>query len=184
LSAEPNTSKYKRRWRCVCTCGTEKIVHEHHLRDGASKSCGCLVREVTKAAKTIHGMHGTPTYHSWNAMRARCERPTNNRFADYGARGIAVCERWRSSFSNFLADMGVCPPGMSIERMDNDGNYEPGNCRWATDMEQANNSRHNHILEHAGRSQSCTAWARELGINVKAIYARLRRGDSVERALR
>ena len=124
------------RYSCKCSCGTVKTVRGSSLRSGIVKSCGCLSR-----FKPTHGMTGTPTYGSWKAMRARCLLPNNNRYKYYGGRGIVVCERWLNSFENFLSDMGERPTGMTIDRIDTDGNYEPSNCKWSTYSEQNLNRR-------------------------------------------
>lgn len=120
--------------RCRCACGTERLVIPKHLKSGNSKSCGC-----GKTGHKTHGYTGTSLYRSWADLVDRCTRPTHKRYADYGGRGITVCERWRK-FENFLADVGDRPPGMTIDRIDNDGNYEPGNFRWA-DMSTQNRNR-------------------------------------------
>lgn len=130
-------------WLCRCDCGTDKIIYGPSLRAGKTRSCGCLQAEAAKKYMTAHGHAAsykkTPTYISWAEMITRCENPKKKNFKYYGARGISVCERWRHSFQNFLADMGPRPEGQTLDRWPNrTGNYEPGNCRWATWKEQHN----------------------------------------------
>jgi len=114
----------------------------------------------------------SPTYQAWAAMRHRCLRPSNPRFADYGGRGITVCERW-SSFAAFLSDMGERPNGMQIDRIDNDGNYEPSNCRWATAKEQTRNRRNNRLLTIDGATKCLAQWSELSGVGYAVIRARL-----------
>lgn len=162
--ARAGTNKHKRAvWSLVCDCGTLTYSEVQPLRSGGKVSCGCHRRDVIRAIAThsqplaaaANRKHGhcasrdygetrirTSEYRTWDAMRARCGNPNNNRYRIYGARGITVCARWINSFENFLADMGPKPtPKHSIDRIDPDGNYEPTNCRWATAKEQAANTR-------------------------------------------
>lgn len=128
-------------WECVCECGTVKVVASAQLRSGRTRSCGCLVRDAVSEARTVHGMSHSVEYQAWSAMRSRCLNPNHSNYPDYGGRGITVCDRWRDSFVAFYEDVGRRPPGHSLDRIDNDGNYEPGNVRWATAQEQAMNRR-------------------------------------------
>lgn len=127
-------------WTCQCDCGNQAEVASNTLRSGYTRSCGCLARETAAKAKLKHGAWGSPAYRSWDMMIQRCTNPKHTSFPRYGALGVTVCERWRT-FSLFLSDMGERPAGTSIDRIDSCKGYEPGNCRWATTLEQARNKR-------------------------------------------
>jgi hypothetical protein len=167
------------RWNCRCECGNESIAYGGDLQRGKVISCGCWNAEQ----RIKHGMSRTPVNMVWRAMRDRCVNPNNKSFANYGGRGIRVCERW-DSFENFLADMGSRSNGYSIDRIDNDGNYEPGNCRWTTTKQQMNNQRRNRVLEFNGESKTIAQWAESTGIKWLTLRQRLDRyGWTIERAL-
>ena len=137
-------------WNCRCICGKIYPILGDCLRNGRTKSCGCVGRQKQKKAVTAHGMHGTPEYMVWIAMKGRCINPKNENWKSYGGRGITVCGRWLKSFADFLADMGKRPSSLhSIDRKNNDGNYEPSNCRWATKSEQRLNQRPQKIARTA-----------------------------------
>ena len=169
-----------------CQCGTERSVNRYHVENGMSASCGCLRREVTAERRLKHGMTDTKEYRAWCHMKDRCYNP-NTIYADrWMGRGIIVCERWLESFENFFSDMGKCPTGKSsIDRINVDGNYEPGNCRWATAIEQGNNMTNNVHMVVRGRTLTVAEAAREAGLKYATVYRRyVVKGESAEEALR
>lgn len=183
IAQEAATKNGHTAWLCLCDCGATHVVCTSHLRSGYSRSCGCLKAEIVAAgANTRHGMRHTKTYDSWCSLKGRCLNPNDSAFFKYGGRGIKVCVRWML-FENFLADMGACPDGKTIDRINNDGNYEPGNCRWATPKEQANNTRRNHILTLNGESMTIAQWAERIGETSYFIKNRIKYGWPVERIL-
>lgn len=170
------------KWKVICECGRETVVIGKDLRTGATKSCGCLRAEKGVINNLIHGKSNTRTFRIWRRMRERCSNRRCTDWRHYGGRGIRVCERWQD-FMTFLNDMGEAPSGATIERIDNNGDYEPANCRWGSRKEQARNKRDNKDITYQGRTQCVAAWAEEIGIKYSVLSSRLRRGWPVERAL-
>lgn len=155
-------------WLCRCECGTERIVTGSNLRGGYSKSCGCvLVEQLTK-----HGKFNSPEYKIWSAMIQRCTNPNSQNYHRYGGRGVRVCERWLK-FENFLADMGERPDGTTLDRVDNDGNYEVTNCRWATRETQYRNRSTNRNITYHGIEMCLTDWASILKVGVELLRRRI-----------
>lgn len=131
-------------WECLCDCGQTTITSVKYLRSGETTSCGCRRQEILASRGKDSWRHGgskTPLYMVWANMIARCERESSTHYRNYGGRGIKVCPRWRKSFAAFAADMGPRPDGLTLDRIDTNGNYEPSNCRWATPKEQVANTR-------------------------------------------
>ncbi|MFF7550943.1 hypothetical protein ACFZCU_46175 [Streptomyces canus] len=161
-------------------------LRERAKSAGAAGSPSAEARQRMSQERTEHGHSKrgatSPTYQTWRNMRSRCENPNVPAYKNYGGRGITVCERWKS-FDNFLADMGERPEGMTIERIDNDGNYEPSNCRWSTYQQQGRNTRANRRLTWNGETKTIIEWAETLGVKAFTISARLRMGWTTEDAL-
>jgi len=171
-------------WFCKCDCGKSTVVLANNLVKGNTRSCGCKSSRFSfKNRITTHGMTGTPTYKSWQAMKDRCYRTSHIEYKRYGAVGIKVCKRWLDSFENFLQDMGERPLGMSLERKDSTKNYLPSNCKWADAYEQANNRRNNRMISCNGITQTLAQWSRKIDVKATTISLRIKRGWSVERAL-
>lgn len=171
-------------WDCICECGGKNSVRGSYLKSGASLSCGCLKKEMAYK-RIIHGNSrskgNTGEYRSWQAMKARCTNHNYINYKDYGARGISVCQKWIDSFEDFLEDVGPRPtPKHTLDRIEVNGNYEPGNCRWATSKEQNSNTRATHFLEYRGERMPLKHWAERLGVWASSIYARLGKGESPE----
>jgi len=168
LSFEGRNRGTKPYWRCLCECGNETVVLGRHLISEGIKSCGCLRKERL----FVHGMTGTKIYKVWRRLRQRCNNPKESRYHRYGGRGIKVCERWEK-FENFYEDMGDVPDGRTIDRIDNDGDYEPSNCRWATSKEQARNRVSNRLMTYKGETKILTEWAEIFGISSHTLRGRV-----------
>ena len=174
-------------WYCRCDCGNITKVEGGKLRTGKSKSCGCFSIERARETNTIHGHtkngNHSPEYRTWEGMLMRTQNQNCKDYQNYGARGIKVCDRWLV-FANFLADMGERPHDKTLDRFpDNNGNYCPENCRWADCFEQGANKRNNVNLTYAGKTQTVTQWAAELGLKRHTIFARIKHGWSIEKTL-
>lgn len=159
-------------WHCVCDCGQTREVQRSALVSGASQSCGCLKNELSSRRQKTHGMTQTPTYSSWVSMTGRCTNPNLREWPHYGGRGITVCSQWRN-FEGFLRDMGERPLGTSLDRIDNERSYEPGNCRWATPKEQSRNKRTSRMLTYRGVTKTITDWAEEMGVDRATLNHRV-----------
>lgn len=174
-------------WLCQCDCGNESTVRGSSLLRGDTRSCGCLAKEMASRAHTVHGMRHDPLYTVWANMKNRCNNPKFQFYANYGGRGIRVCDEWQRSFEAFYFYAAQLPhfgeDGYSLDRILNDGNYEPGNVRYATATEQGRNKGNNHMLTHDGKTRSVTEWEVELSLPKNVLSKRLRAGWSVERAL-
>lgn len=166
-------------WRCQCDCGNTLVVRGNALRIGNTRSCGCLHIDSI----TSHGRARSREYNSWQSMLERCRNPNCLSFHRYGARGITVCPRWEGSFELFFKDMGERPSGTSLDRIDNNGNYEPDNCRWANRTSQNNNRSDNRFIEHEGAIKTLSMWAREHGLTYFQLRHRLGLGWPMAAAL-
>ncbi len=186
VSRAPNDGGHNRRWLCRCDCGTTSTVREGRLRNGQTKSCGCLIPELNRKKLLIHGERNprTKEYIAWLGMKSRCYYPQGKYYKNYGGRGITVCGRWLDSYLDFLADVGRAPsPAHTLDRKDNNGNYEPSNVRWATRAQQSNNTRRNHLIRIGDKRLILQEWANESGIDRRVISRRLKRGWSPDRAV-
>lgn len=158
---------------CVCDCGKEKSVKQYQLLDGGSRSCGCLHKEMMSRDHTLHGMSNTKEYKIWACIKQRCLNKNSRSYKAYGGRGIKMCDRWLNSFENFLSDMGMKPRLRSVERIDNNGDYSPENCRWETYKNQGRNTRKNRNITHNGETLCLAAWAEKSGIHVITLRYRI-----------
>lgn len=182
IQKQPTAGRPK--WLCRCDCGATKEALAKTLLNGGTQSCGCL-RIAFNQKRSTHGQAQSSEYRTWAAMITRTTNEKHRSYHNYGGRGIKVCERWLHSFQNFLDDMGSRPtPEHSIDRIDVNGNYEPGNCRWITMAEQAANRRDARHITHAGRTMNSAAWSKISGVHKQAIYCRFfEQGWTAEKAI-
>jgi hypothetical protein len=186
LVSRDESSNNRHIWRFLCECGTIKDIRIPTVRNGTTKSCGCIAKETLIRRNTVHGLSRSnkKEYRSWKDMRARCFNPMDTDFHSYGGRGITVCERW-NDFASFFADMGKKPtPKHTIDRVDVNGNYEPSNCRWADAETQANNKRNNRKLEHNGETKTLSQISRDNNIERRVVSYRLGVGMNIEEAVK
>ena len=180
------TTKKLHLWKCKCMCGTVVIVSGKSLKNGDTKSCGCLHKDAVAAANSTHGARRATAspgmkgaYSSWTNMMNRCYYVGHHKRVRYSGRGITVCPRWHR-FKNFLEDMGPRPgPGFSVERKDNNGNYTPSNCRWAVAVEQMANTSRSVPVTHNGITRSASFWEKYFGLKKGTLIRTLRRGGKL-----
>jgi len=174
LSEAKTRKNWARFWRCKCVCGTEKEISQNKLRRGETKSCGCWAKD--HPARFVHGMSHTREHGTWNRLRYRCYDKNDPKYYRYGARGIKVCDRWLGSngFENFYCDMGDKPKGTSIGRINNNGDYEPSNCRWENAKQQAQNRSTSMIVTYSGKTCCLKEMCEYHGLKYKTIFARIR----------
>lgn len=176
-------------WLCKCDCGNEICVPAHRLISGNTKSCGCYMRECVIKTKTTHGgskrKQKERLYNIWNGMKNRCFNEKDKNYKNYGARGITVCQQWKEDYGLFRkwAMENGYNDNLTIDRISNNGNYEPSNCRWATREEQNNNTRQNHYIEYNGKVKTLSQWATYYGLTRSCLKGRIRKGWETEKAL-
>lgn len=171
-------------WRFLCDCGKECNGDVSRVFLDRKKSCGCLRADWPRVAKAKHRKCASDEYRAWAGLKNRCLNKNNQKYSSYGGRGIRICDRWEKDFQAFFDDMGKKPSSKhSIDRIDNEGDYSPENCRWATAEQQSRNRRSNRLIEYEGEIKTLAEWADLLKINRTVLYARFKSGWSVERAL-
>lgn len=174
----------KRKWKCFCECGGTAYVTTNNLTSGTTKSCGCWNEDVRSKIHTKHGMSKSRIYSIWSNMKARCECVTNNAYHLYGKRGIKVCDEWHdfNNFAKWAIENGY-GKNLTIDRIDNDGNYCPDNCRWATAKEQGNNTRTCKMITYNGETKTMRGWEEKMGLSKGVICWRVKHGWSEKEAI-
>lgn len=169
-------------WLCRCDCGNKIVVTTGHLKSGHTKSCGCLQKEVSiqNGLKKKHGLKDSRVYRIWSCMKTRCFNTKDEHYKNYGARGITVCDEWKEDFQAFY-DWSMAngyEEGLTIDRINPDGNYEPSNCRWATKKEQTKNRRNSIFVTHNGETKTLAEWSAETGIYYQTLVYRYKAGKT------
>lgn len=183
LKVMDNDKKNRRKfYLCQCDCGKETVVRSDELRNGHTKSCGCLYKESRTEVSKTHGKSNTKLYWIWKNMNSRCNSKSDNAYKYYGGRGIKVCDEWLHDFQVFYdwAMANGYKPGLTIDRINNDGNYEPNNCRWATRKEQGDNTRRTVHITVNGITKNTTEWAETIGVSIQTISYHRKKGDVEE----
>lgn len=172
-------------WLCVCECGKERKIRGSSLRVGLTKSCGCLNKEIVSKNSKTHGRSNSALHNVWRKMKQRCFSEKDQAFKYYGGRGITVCDEWKDNFENFYkcSMTNGYSDGLTLDRINVNGNYEPSNCRWVTMKVQQNNRRNNRRIEFNGQVHTITEWSVITGINLSTISMRLKKGWSAEKTL-
>lgn len=172
-------------WKCQCACGKITFVTTCNLRGDKVKSCGCLKNQNLISRNTKHNQRHTKLYEVWKSIKQRCLNPNNRYFKNYGGRGITICKEWKDDFINFYnwsIENGY-KENLTIDRIDNNGNYDPSNCRWTNRYIQANNTRNNHYIFFNNENLTISQWAKKLNISYHTLFLRLKNGWSIEKAL-
>ena len=168
---------------CACDCGNKLVVTGQRLRNGQSKSCGCLSRKLTQIRNKRHGLAGTSIYRIWAKIKMRCRNINDPSYKNYGGRGINMCDEWFNSFEQFYKDVGDKPEGLSLDRIDNNKGYFKENCRWATKAEQSKNRRNTIFLEYNNKVMCLKDWARELNKPYSSMKMYFKKGLSIEQII-
>ena len=178
-----NGSNWSVYWKCRCSCGAYIVVRNNNLLSGNTKSCGCQKLDSSRAMCTVHNLRRHPLYNVWAAIKQRCNNPQDKNFHYYGGRGIKLCDAWNNSFVDFYnwAIGNGYQKGLTVDRINNDGNYEPANCRLVYVIDQHNNTRSNRYLTYMGRTLTMAQWARELGIDYRRLQSRINLGWDMDR---
>lgn len=177
--------RHRARWNCLCSCGVNICVLGESLRQGNTHSCGCLFKEMMSCKQKTHGDSKKALYGIWSSMKARCFNKNTDAYKDYGHRGISVCDEWANNYESFKlwSENNGYEKGLTLDRIDNSGNYCPSNCRWTDRKKQANNRRSNRRYTIDGETHNLTEWANIYGINPKTLFSRIYSGVDIETAL-